>query len=83
GQKFSGPAGLKEVLLARKDDFTRCLAEKMLIYALGRGLEYYDQPTLARIAKRVAENDYRFASLVVEIVKSEPFVNRRGFGVSK
>jgi mono/diheme cytochrome c family protein len=83
GQKFSGPAGLKEVLLARKDDFTRCLAEKMLIYALGRGLEYYDQPTLARIAKRVADNDYRFSSLVVEIVKSEPFVNRRGFGVSK
>jgi hypothetical protein len=83
GRQFSGPAGLKEVLLARKDDFAKCLAEKMLIYALGRGLEYYDQPTLARIAKRVADNDYRFASLVVEIVKSEPFVNRRGFGEDK
>jgi hypothetical protein len=83
GRKFSGPAGLKEVLLARKDDFARCLAEKMLIYALGRGLEYYDQPTLARIAKRVADNDYRFSWLVVEIVKSEPFVNRRGFGEDK
>lgn len=83
GQQFSGPTGLKEVLLARKDDFVKCLAEKVLIYALGRGLEYYDQPTLTRITKRVADNDYRFSSLVVEIVKSEPFVNRRGFGNEK
>jgi hypothetical protein len=83
GQQFSGPTGLKEVLLARKDDFTKCLVEKMLIYALGRGMEYYDRPTLSRIAKTVADNDYRFSSLVVEIVKSEPFVNRRGFGNEK
>jgi len=83
GQQFTGPAGLKQLLLARKDDFTKCLAEKMLIYALGRGLEYYDRPTLSRIAKIVADNDYRFSSLVVEIVKSEPFVNRRGFGNEK
>lgn len=78
GKQFSGPGGLKEILLARKDDFAMCLAEKLLIYALGRGLEYYDRPTLKRIVKRLAENDYKFSSLVVEIVKSEPFVNRRG-----
>lgn len=78
GKQFSGPGGLKEILLARQDDFALCLAEKMLIYALGRGLEYYDRPTLKRIVKRLAENDYKFSALVVEIVKSEPFVNRRG-----
>jgi hypothetical protein len=78
GKKFSGPAGLKEILLERKDDFAKCLTEKMLIYALGRGLEYYDRPTLKRIVQRVVENDYRLSALIVEIVKSEPFLNRRG-----
>ena len=78
GKTFSGPEGLKKILLERKDDFAACLAEKMLTYALGRGLEYYDRPTLKRIVKRVAENEYRLSSLVVEIVKSEPFLNRRG-----
>ena len=78
GKRFSGLEGLKKILLERKDDFAACLAEKMLTYALGRGLKYYDRPTLKRIVKRVAENDYRLSSLVVEIVKSEPFLNRRG-----
>ena len=78
GKRFSGVEGLKKILLERKDDFAACLAEKMLTYALGRGLKYYDTTTLKRIVKRVAENDYRLSSLVVEIVKSEPFLNRRG-----
>jgi len=78
GTQFSGPGGLKDILLARKDDFATCLAEKMLIYALGRGLEYYDRPTLTGVVQRLAKNNYRFSSLVTEIVKSEPFVNRRG-----
>ena len=77
GKSFAGPAELKQILLDRKDDFTRCIAEKMLTYALGRGLEYYDRPTVNRIVKAVGENDYRFSALVSEIVKSEPFVNRR------
>jgi hypothetical protein len=78
GRQFSGPAGLKEILLNQKEDFAKCLAEKMLIYALGRGLEYYDRPTLKRIVKRVVEKEYRLSALIVEIVKSEPFLNRRG-----
>ncbi len=77
GQKFAGPAELKQLLLQRKEDFARCIAEKMLTYALGRGLEYYDRPTVNRIVKAVGKNDYRFSALVSEIVKSEPFVNRR------
>ncbi len=77
GKRFAGPAELKQILLDRKDDFTRCIAEKMLTYALGRGVEYYDRPTVNRIVKAVEENDYRFSALVSEIVKSEPFINRR------
>ncbi|MFP6765422.1 MAG: DUF1588 domain-containing protein, partial [Planctomycetaceae bacterium] len=78
GTTFSGPQDLKALLLTRKDQFTKCLTEKMLVYALGRGLEYYDGPTLRRIVQKVAAEDYRFSALIAEIVKSEPFLNRRG-----
>lgn len=78
GSAFSGPAGLKGVLVERKDDFVRCLAEKMLIYALGRGLEDYDEPALNEIANEVARSDYRFSALVFEIVRSLPFTKLRG-----
>ncbi len=78
GSEFSGPDGLKGVLLERKDDFVRCLAEKMLIYALGRGLEDYDEPALNEIVSEVARNDYRFSALVYEIVRSLPFTKLRG-----
>jgi hypothetical protein len=54
------------------------LTEKLLTYALGRGLERYDKPTVKQIASRAAINDYRFSSLALEIVKSLPFQNRRG-----
>ena len=50
----------------------------MLTYALGRGLEYYDRCAVDRIVGALAENDYRFSTLVLEVVKSEPFQMRRG-----
>jgi hypothetical protein len=78
GKSFKGPAELKQILKGKKELFSRCLAEKMLTYALGRGVEYYDRPTLERINAALAKNDYRFATLVTEIVKSEPFRLRRG-----
>jgi hypothetical protein len=78
GQKFKGPAELKKILLEKKDLFSRCLAEKMLTYAIGRGLDYYDKPAIDRIVAALAKNDYRFSSLVVEICKSDPFCLRRG-----
>ena len=74
GQTFRGPAELKAILKGKKDLFARCLAEKMLTYALGRGLEYYD--TLRRRQdrrRRWRKDDYRFSRLVLEIVKSDPF----------
>ena len=78
GRKFSGPGELKEILKGKKDQFVRCLAEKLLIYALGRGLEYYDEPAIDKIEASTAADDYRFSRLVVEIVKSDPFRMRRG-----
>lgn len=78
GTSFKGPAELKQILKAKKDQFSRCLAEKMTVYALGRGVEYYDQPSIDRIQAALAKNDYRFSVLVSEIVKSDPFRLRRG-----
>ncbi len=77
GEKFEGPAELKKILLKHKEDFVRNLTEKMLAYALGRGLEYYDMPTVKEISQTVARNDYRSSVLIAEIVKSYPFQFRR------
>jgi hypothetical protein len=78
GREFSSPNDLIELILADKDDFTRGLTEKMLTYALGRGMERYDRRTVREIASRVAEHDYRFSNLVLEIVNSLPFQMRGG-----
>src|SRR5438128_1477728 len=79
GETFNGPAELKTILHKRKrDDFVHCLTEKMLTYALGRGLEYYDKCAVDQITKRLAKDRYRFSTLILEIVKSTPFEMRRG-----
>ena len=78
GESFRGPGELKAILKTRKTEFARCLTEKLLTYALGRGLEDYDTCTVDRIVDAVAAGDYKFTGLVQEIVKSEPFVKRRG-----
>ena len=80
GRKLNGVADLRTLLRERKDAFTRCLSEKLLIYALGRGLDYYDEPTLDRLQAALVRNDYKFSSLLIEIVKSDPFRLRRGKG---
>ncbi len=77
GQKFEGADGLRDVLRARQDQFCRCLSEKLLTYALGRGLEDYDEAAVDGIAHTAARNDYRFSSLIIEIVRSAPFQLRR------
>jgi hypothetical protein len=76
GAKFNGPAELKHILVGRRDEFVRNLAEKMLAYALGRGLEYYDVPTVRQIVKAVRAQDYRMTALVFEIAKCYPFQYR-------
>jgi hypothetical protein len=83
GQTFKGPAELRRILKGRQDAFARCLAEKLLTYALGRGVERYDRCALDQIVKNTAGGDYRFSRLVIEIVKSDPFQKRRGKGGAK
>jgi hypothetical protein len=83
GRSFKGPGDLKKILKDKKDLFARNLAEKMLTYALGRGLEHYDKPAVDRIVAALAKNDYRFSTLVGEVVKSFPFTMRRGKDTAK
>jgi hypothetical protein len=78
GKAFQGPGELKTILMEKRHQFTRCLTEKLMIYALGRGLEYYDRRPVMQIQEALAKNDYKFSALVSEIVKSEPFRMRRG-----
>ncbi|MGH9840059.1 MAG: DUF1592 domain-containing protein [Blastocatellia bacterium] len=77
GRTFRGPAELKTILMADRDAFAQCLTEKLLTYALGRGLERYDKPAVKKIARAVAAGDYRFSALALEIAKSLPFQMRR------
>lgn len=80
GQKFQGPAELKAILKSKKELFARSLAEKMLTYALGRGLEYYDKCAVDTMVAALEKNDYRFSTLLVEAVMSEPFQMRTATG---
>ena len=76
GTRFVGVDGLKKALLS-SDRFVATLTEKMLTYALGRGLEYYDAPSVRAIVRDAAGEDYRFTSLIRGIVQSAPFQMRR------
>ena len=80
GKTFKGPAELKTVLKERSQEFSRCLAEKMLTYALGRGLEYYDKCAVDQVVSALEKNQHKFSSLVISIVNSDPFQKRRGDG---
>ncbi len=74
GETFVGPAGLKQALLEhRHDDLIRQTVSKMLAYALGRQLEYYDEPAIRGIITRLEANDYRFGTLLQAVVESYPF----------
>jgi hypothetical protein len=76
GGKFNGAAELKKLLLTRRDDFTRTISEKMLSYALGRGLGNGDWITVRQISKAVAQDGYKGQRLILEIVRSFPFQYR-------
>ncbi len=76
GQSFRGPKELKAVLLQDRDAFIRSLAEKLLIFALGRGLDRHDRPALAEITAHLATANYRFSELVFGVANSLPFQRR-------
>ena len=78
GTEFDGPAGLRELLLTKyRDDFVRTASEKLLTYALGRGVEYYDAPAIRAICREAARDNYRISSWILAVVKSAPFQLRR------
>jgi len=76
GQQVNGPLALREAIANRPDAFATVVTEKMLTYALGRGLEPSDMPVVRRIVKKAAQNDYRLSSVVLGIVESAPFQMR-------
>ena len=76
GTKIDGAAGLRDALLSRPDVFVSTLTEKLLTYALGRGVRYSDMPAVRAIVREAAGKDYRFSSLISGIVRSMPFLMR-------
>ena len=81
GEAFQGVADLKTILIRHKrEEFARCLTEKMLTYALGRGLEFYDKCAVDDITRNLRRHNYRFSALIGGIVDSVPFKKTRGAG---
>ncbi len=76
GSKFDGVAGLKKALLAKPEIFVTALTEKLLTYALGRGVDYYDAAAIREIVRGAQDHDYRFSSIIQGIVESKPFQMR-------
>ena len=77
GRAFDGVAEMRDTLARDPRQFVTTVTEKLMTYALGRGLEHYDMPTLRRIVREAAADDYRFQSVVLGIVTSDPFLMRR------
>ena len=77
GLSFDGPQGLRDAVLRRPELFVGVVVERLLTYALGRGVEYSDYPTVRAIVRDAAQTNYRFSELVASIVKSLPFQMRR------
>jgi hypothetical protein len=82
GKTFSTPIEMRAVLTSLKDDFARCLTEKLMVYSLGRGLKPYDKHTIEQIDTKLGTEGYGFQTLVTEIVHSMPFQERRGEAVT-
>ena len=77
GTAFSGLPALRDVLFGRRAEFVTTVTEKLLTYALGRGVEYYDRPSIRSIVSSAEANDYRWSALILEVVRSQPFQMRR------
>jgi hypothetical protein len=73
GTEVNGAIDLRDALLGYSDRFVQTTTEKLLTYALGRGLEYYDMPVVRSITREAAKDDYRFSDIIMGIVESDPF----------
>jgi hypothetical protein len=78
GQSFHGPDQLRALLKSRPEPFARCLTEKLLTYALGRGIDPHERRLVDAIVRRLAQKNYRFSALVLAIVHSDAFQSHRG-----
>jgi hypothetical protein len=83
GKTFSSPAEMRAILTSQLPQFSRSLTEKMMTYALGRGLKAYDRRTVDNINQALAADGYRFQTLIQQIVESLPFQSRRGEEVTE
>jgi hypothetical protein len=82
GKKIEGLNGLRSLLLEEPEQFPRTLTEKLMAYALGRRLEYYDEPAVRKIVRDAAAQNYRWSALIAGIVKSPTFLMRASHTVS-
>ena len=78
GTQLTGAAGLKTLIRSRRNAFVRCLTEKLMTYALGRGIEFYDRPAVDRVVEQITDENDRFSMLIKAIVRSDAFQKRRG-----
>jgi len=77
GSKFDGVAGLQKALLSRPEVFATTFTEKLLTYATGRGVEYFDGPAIRKVVREAETKDYRFSAFIAGVVNSTPFQMRR------
>jgi hypothetical protein len=77
GTSVDGPSALRRALVAQREQFVRAVTSKLLTYAIGRGLEYYDAPAIRGIVRAAADDDYKWSSMILALVKSPPFLMRR------
>ena len=77
GSKIEGPAALRQFLIDNKSEFVRTVTEKLFTYALGRGPEYYDAPTIRQLVRDAAAGEFRWNTVILNLVKSAPFQMRR------
>jgi len=82
GEPFSSPAEFRKALVGHREEFVETLAEKLLTYAMGRGVEYYDKPAIRAILRDAGPSEYRWSQLIMGIVKSAPFQMRKAEGES-
>ena len=78
GESFRVSAELRQILKGRQQEFCRCLTEKMVTYAVGRGIQQADRCSIDQIVEAVAKDGNRFQTLIMQVVKSDPFQKRRG-----
>jgi hypothetical protein len=77
GTKLRGSAGLRSFLLSQSNQFVATVTEKLMTYALGRDLQYFDAPAIRQVVRAAETDDYRWSSVILEIVRSMPFQMRR------